>query len=501
MAFGRRMVRALLCNGTEPPGTWLLEFTKAMLGSGELAIGQAEELAERCVAEPSATHSVFDRQGRMQPRAVVRALGRRGNLVDSSSGSNLVAIIVFFVACCAAYLMLATTLVRSALERGAGRVRGKLLIAVHGELSNRTRHVLLAFAPALQDTTVLVLGRPKASLSTLQRQWSKEVGRPVPNLVRPFSVRDGIAAIPATVSSLRDGASVAVRMPWLPGFRSQVAIIYRELLGMVSARWWLREGVSDASIVYGHTGLADTTRLELSQQSSGCRTIHAVHGVSEGANFVGRSSVAVFRCGHDARWHSSLGGYGTCVFFPMARPAFNPGAKGVLTLTNYIHPMNFWFQFDGEQAETLLLSAVNSALNAVPGCDGVREWKPHPVFADQADALRARVVSHARQIRFTPWIGGRDLSRSREFSLVLCTPSSVALDLLSLGIAPILLDWQQIDNETAVARLPFVARNQQELETVISRAISATTREAAYREAWAAIEPAVPLGLNSIIRG
>ena len=500
MARGRRLVRELLCQGLETPGQWLIEFTKAMLGPGELAIGQAEELARQCASGESTSHRLLDRSGRVSLRSVAHALDRRGLKVEGNPRGNLWVIATFLVACCIAYVTLAFTLIRSTVERNKGSVRGKALVAVHGEQSNRTRHVLHAFSPVLAQTTVIVLGRPKLPLSVLQRQWSKETGASIANLLRPFSLRDGVAAIPESFLALRDGATMAARMPWLPDLRGQVGIIYRELLGRASARWWLRNGVRDACIVYGHTGLADTTALELAQQSVGCRTIHAVHGVSDGTNFVGRSSVAVFRCGHDAQWHSRLGGYGKCMFFPGVMPAFSAGSQGVLTLSNYIHPMNLWFQLGGERDEMQLLDVVARALDAVPAIARYYSWRPHPVFAAQPESLRDRVVSHAVQSGFTPWVDGGEIAAARSFSMVLCTPSSVVLDVLAMGAAPILLDLQQVDDEAAVACLPLIARNQQELEGALKKAAIESVRQSVYRDAWAAIMPAAPIDLNSLLR-
>lgn len=501
MASGRRRVRGLLCDGPTPPSSWLLEFCKAMLGSGELALGQAEALAELCATQASKTHRVLDRSGCLQLRTVADAFRRRGLVVVDGPGKQISNMIVFCLAGCAAYLVLVTTLLRSTFERNVAKVKGKALVAVHGELSNRTRHVLLAFTSELKATTVLVLGRPKVSLAKLRQQWAEDLGTPVINLVRPFSVLDGIAALPASVRSLCVGARLARKMPWLPNLGGQTGIIYRELLGQVSSRWWVRSGVRDADVVYGHTGLADTTGLELAQQSVGCRTIHAVHGVSDGTNFVGRSNLAVFRCGHDARWHAALGGYGECVSLPLNMPEFRQPGHGVLTLSNYIHPMNLWFQLDKERGEVELLGAVSGALEASSAQAGARAWRPHPIIIEQLASIRDRVVSEAVSLGFSPWIGGRDISAAADFALVLCTPSSALLDMLALGVSPILLDWQQTDPETAVAQVVDIARSQQELVEIIAESGIAAKREAAYRSAWQAIEPAAPLDLKSLLRG
>src|SRR5690606_10008897 len=138
---------------------------------------------------------------------------------------------------------------------------------------------------------------------------------------------------------------------------------------------------------------ADTTLLELAQQATGQQTWHVVHGVSAGLNFTGRSSVAVFTCAHDARWHERLQGYGRCMHLPVPLPAPVAGASGLLLLTSYAHRMNMECRLSGTRAEEAVLQGVSGAAARLG--EATLQWRPHPALAalDRTDQEALRWVA------------------------------------------------------------------------------------------------------------
>src|SRR5690606_8879585 len=70
-----------------------------------------------------------------------------------------------------------------------GRVAGARLVALHGEVSNRTRHLLDALKAGEPANGVLVLGLPRRSLEALRKDWAPWLGDRDLVLWRPLSLR------------------------------------------------------------------------------------------------------------------------------------------------------------------------------------------------------------------------------------------------------------------------------------------------------------------------
>lgn len=493
---------ARLFNATQtPPSTWQLELTKSLLGEGELALGLAEIIADRCAANSTLPIAMLVPRGLLQLRTVVGAMRERGLVVTSAPFNTVREQVLCLAAATIGLAMMLWTIARCSLERRRAPCDRRIVIAVHGEDSNRTRHVLALLGDGDEKVRVIVLGRPRASLARLRKAWASAWRNDALELERPHDIAAAIAAAPTIRASLVLGTSLISGLPWLPGIAALSGTIYRECMGLVSAQWWQAAPSLGGSIIYGHTGLADTTHLELAQQASGCVTIHAVHGLSDGLNFVGRSNVAVFRCKHDAQWHERLGGYGKCQSVAMAQPAYMHGGGRLLLLSNYLHPMSLWFRMHGARDEIRALDEVSRAVELSSLGWSALVWRPHPVFSVHSVGLRGLVLAAAEHRGFYKWTEAEGSADGSQPAQVVCTPSSVAMDVMMAGSMPLVLDLQGMNPSCAIRRLPFVAVNAAELASCLVTAADPTHGEHAFAAAWRDIGPSGPLDLEALLQG
>lgn len=355
-----------------------------------------------------------------------------------------------------------------------------LVAAMHGEIANRTRHLIAALAAEASDAPILLLGRAQLGRAALRAQLA-EAGVRGP-LVRPFDLFSAVASLPAILRRLGEGRRAVCAAGWHPAARDLAAICFRVALGETHARWAaVHIGSGPRTVVFGHTGVADSHLLERALQAKGARTVHWVHGVSLGLNFVGGSDLAVFQCGSDARWHRKLGGYGRCESLPAPAPAPAPGGEGWLLLSNLVHPMNPDFRRHGVAGEAALLEAVAAAAG-----DARKVWKPHPILASLDPAVRSDIETRAAALGFARWPEAQPLDQARDFAVIVSTPSTVALDVLKFGVLPVLYGGAGLDPSSALAQLPLKAETVDELRSV---ARQASDRAALFQSAWTAVAP------------
>ncbi|MBX3479458.1 MAG: hypothetical protein KF842_03595 [Caulobacter sp.] len=373
-----------------------------------------------------------------------------------------------------------------------------LLAALHGELSNRTRHLIGLLAREAPGTPILLLGRPQLPLPALRQALAKE-GLPGASLVRPFDLAAALAAAPAILRRLNDGARATRQASWRPPPRELAAICFRMMLGETQAAWIRRTlGVGPRTVIFGHTGVADSHLLERALQARGARTIHWVHGVSLGLNFVAGSDLGLFQCGADARWHQALGGYGLAAALPLPAPDQATGGEGWLLLSNLVHPMNPRFRRDGVAGEAALLEQVAAAA-AIAGQTRL-VWKPHPILRTLPAEVRDAIEARAAALGFSRWPHqGGDLARAKDFQLVLSTPSTVAIDMLRLGGLPLIVGGEDLDPMSAIAQFPLRAGTIEEIAAAARRLSDPAERSDLFAQAWAAVAPAAPPTLADIL--
>jgi hypothetical protein len=353
-----------------------------------------------------------------------------------------------------------------------------LVAAMHGEIANRTRHLIAALAAEAPHVPILLLGRPQLARAALRARLA-EAGVRGP-LVRPFDLAAALAALPAIARRLGQGARSVRAADWRPPPRDLAAICFRLALGETHARWAAAHvPAGPRTVVFGHTGVADSHLLERALQAQGAQTVHWVHGVSLGLNFVGGSDLAYLQCGSDARWHAALGGYGATLSLPAEPPTPATGGEGWLVLSNLVHPMNPDFRRHGVAGEAAVLEAVATAAGPAR-----KVWKPHPILATLDPAVRNAIEARAAALGFSRWPEGQPLAQARDFAVVVSTPSTVALDVLKLGVLPILYGGG-LDPDSAIAQLPLKADSAAGLEQAAAR-----LPDVDFAAAWAAIAPA-----------
>jgi hypothetical protein len=373
-----------------------------------------------------------------------------------------------------------------------------VLAALHGEISNRTRLPIAALAAEAPRTPILLLGRLQQPLTALRRALA-ELGLGQAPLVRPFDLAAALGALPAILRRLAEGARVLAAAPWRPAPRELAAICFRMALGETCARWagaHLPPGAR--TVLFGHTGVADSHLLERALQAGGARTVHWVHGVSLGVNFIAGSDLGLFQCASDARWHQALGGYGRTASLAAAPPAAPAGDEGWLVLSNLIHPMNADYRAQGVAGEAALLRAVAAAAR-IAGQRRVT-WKPHPVIATLDPAVKAGIEATARELGIIPWPHGPgDLAQAAAYPVIVATPSTVAIDVLRLGRLPLIYRALVPTPGSAVAQFPLQVWAPEEIAAAAGRLSAPAERDALFQAAWTAVGPGRPATLGDIL--
>lgn len=480
--------------GRRPTG-WALEYFKAMLGPSECSLGAAQILAEDCVngalalpdlpATPESFH------------ATRSALASHGFIVRGLWLQQMVDRILFT---CAALLALLPLMAFVARRRCKTQppASTSLVLALHSEWSNRTRHVLEQLQPAQMPDMIVLLGRSRLTPGAASALWSTKLNHVLPPVYCPVSLRAAAQMLNDLPRIISDGLAEASAQPLRPDFREQVAIAFRVLLGAVSARWWLISGVNAGTVIFGHTGTADTTAIEQAMQESGMQTAHAVHGLATGPNFVGISDLAFFRCGYDARAYESLNCYGACIAQRAPRKMAGRGAGGILLLTNLAHPMNPDFVAQGLEGEFNLLHEVAGAVRLLGDKAGVMLWKPHPVIAQLPIAVAAELRREAAALGYQELPHGPPIiSAAASVRWVLTSPSTVCVDLLSEGVLSLVIDPKGSLLDYSPALFPSAALSAKSIAAALNELDDASIYDSCLLKTIDVVVPAGNLDVHS----
>jgi hypothetical protein len=372
--------------------------------------------------------------------------------------------------------------------------------ALHGEVENRTRPLLDILAAEAPDTPILLLGRPHRSLAAVAALFAGR-GLPKARLFRPWSLGDAVATIGEFLATISAGYRVAAARPGpLPPPAEMVAIVFRLGLGLASRRWAARQGGRAGVVIFGHTGLADTSLLELGLQAAGVRTVHYVHGVSKGWDFTGVSSRAVFQCDSDARWHLALGGYGEATAFRAKPTEPRPEGQGWLLLSNRAHPMDPDYQASGLKAELALLESLAEAADLAGQPRAEVTWRPHPIFAALPAAQKSALLAACERLGLRFWDpSGAGLEAARDYQFVVVSPSTAAIDMLRLGKLPIIFG-RAGNPSSAIAQFPCQAEDARSLAALASELADTARWRVRYGEAWEAVGPGRKPGWTDLIR-
>ncbi|NJM32546.1 MAG: hypothetical protein HC848_06395 [Limnobacter sp.] len=411
---GRILVREQFARLPEPKSVYAMEALKQLLGNGEVVYGAAS-LINAWFEENPRTRSagvLCLSMSKRNCRHVLGLLASQYRHFGKSAWAGLFNALASGLGALggvlAAQVWLFADLCKASVqERDNKSLTGNMAFALQGERANRTLPLLRVLRSAGQEALaapdLLVVGRPKARLAQIRLVFQELLQHNRFRLVRPITLGAAIRAVPATWAAgrvlVRGVKAFGVQMP----VRDWVGACYRMAWGHASAQWWLSQTRTPVTVVFAHTGLADCSLLELAMQKSGTQTVHLVHGVSDGLNFTGVSSLGLFKTGHDAQWHAQLGGYSHTAFFPARRTALQPMAAqegGLLLATNYAHPMNLSFQAHGIRDEKAVLALVKEALPEYFRTENTAQWKPHPVLFNLEDTCKVELQAFAGSLGF-----------------------------------------------------------------------------------------------------
>lgn len=381
------------------------------------------------------------------------------------------------------------------LPDGASR-----LVAAHGEWSTRTRHVLGAVpraAPGIDG--ILLVGRFRQPPGRIAALWREHLETPLPSLIVPLSLRAVATSLARWPQLLTVAWNAASTPRVVRGMRTLVPIAFRLAQGSASACWWSQSGCRAREIVFGISGTADISLLERAMQTGGARTVHAVHGQATGPNFLGHSTIALFRSGHDADAYRASHCYGECTVQPASLPPpASRGERGLLLLTNLAHPMNAGYRGRGPADEIALIHATSAAAAQLGETAHPLVWKPHPSLDRLPDA--ATVRDAARDAGFAEAPATQTLADlAARARWVVCSPSTVALDLLEAGVACLVVDPQGTVAGTAIEAMPQSRCDASAIMAALAGLDEVSDHARRHRECFEAIRPARPLDLAARI--
>ena len=480
---------------------WRLELDKSETAASPDERDQVRAFVTACISDPGKPHVAEAWSGPTFRQAAVLELLARGQPVFGAARLKILQRWRFAAASLIATATLLASAVRASFERSDSLPPGQPWVAIFGDDATRDRLLLraLAMAPGKGPLPVLLVGRPRAGIRAVRHQLQNFQDRSY-LVCRPSGLLSLLGAIPSIMRALGQGVSELDSAVAQPSTKELAGIAFRVFSGYVAAQWQRRHA-SPSAVIYSQTGLADVSLLELEQQRLGATTMHLVHGVSLGRNFIGFSDVAIFQCRHDASWHALMGGYSRCTHAALAPTPHIAEGEGWLLMSNLIHTMNPEYLRRGAAPELELLSAVAACAKSEGMPASEVTWKPHPSFAGQPAAIRSEVLAHVDALGFRHWPQDTGIEHAKRFRVILSTRSTVLLDLLRMGKLGILVDLSTSPTDrTATSLMPLVARDQQQLLSCVGSTARTEFFHAAYLKAWQDIGPGrTDLSLDQIL--
>lgn len=375
----------------------------------------------------------------------------------------------------------------------------KRVVAIHGELSTRTRHVLTAVSCANPPVEgIILLGRLRNHAKQIVCLWANAGYRNLPPIIVPYNSRAFFSALADFFPLWKAGFQASGTAPFPLSLMSSVATCFRVLQGAVMARWWSQQSVArGCEVIFGIDGMADTTLFERAIRREGGSSAHAVHGQLIGPNLFGFADVTYFRSNYDAKMMMDNGGYGQLTYQPADSVAPKRGETGVLLLTNLAHPMNSDFRTYGPIYELEVLTAVAKAANQLGDVAHPLYWKPHPVIESLPVEQASRIRTSALALGWQELPSGTLITEvASTVRWVISTPSTVVVDLLQAGTLSLVVDPRGTLLDTAISVLPVTKCNAEDIANCLNELENSEQFKRCFNETWRTISPSRPLDLT-----
>ena len=333
----------------------------------------------------------------------------------------------------------------------------RTFIALHGEKSNRTGHLLWPHFEAGCDPVYIVLGRFVRSNKQIGRLFDSSCRYPRKTVLRPLSFRSCMKTLSSLPVLMRDGEKALRQTPIRPSLRALCAICFRFILGVTHGHFWSQTGLSPSLVLFGHTGAADTTQLELAMQSCGAQTVHVAHGVSHGWNFAALSDLGLFNSAHDARLAVCFTGYKKTASLSTRHPTLPASPSNALAtwlvLTSYSHPMNPAYIQNGVSADLAMIKQIEALAARSENRPSFILWRPHPAIEKLPNADQQALRQAAHDAGFQPWPANQKYEAIATYDTVFTTPSTAAMDVLRCGINPVLIVAEPLEKDSVYAKM------------------------------------------------
>lgn len=503
---------------------WQLELAANATNADKVAMLAGQELARAALnsdgtAKSFATAIPNDVSGDASLQSLKYELGIAAN------SSNIGNTVLHIVACKLAWLSALWLLLRygGSSPRTLGNfandsISGGTVIALHAEDTTRTRHLRGALAKHLDDHNqrqlLLLLGRPSAGVKAALRALDPKGQLGEIDVRRPMNVRALLRTIPQTIARLANGVSATGAVPFPIPMRERIAMAYRMIQGTAQAQWWQSAvgpsavgpsaaSQSPATALFGHTGTADTSILELAMQSCGAQTIHVVHGTNVGWPFAGLSDAAIFQTSADAQLGATLPAYQRCTYIPATCPPLRAGLGSGdgrwAVLTSYTHLSHPAYHQNGADADIALIQMAAQAAARMGQPPEKILWRPHPHIEVVATAERARLLAAVKAAGFTRWPDSLPYDALGSFSAVMTSPSTVLTDALRVGQPAIVVSLTPLQDDLIYNRPNLLVRDLDGLLSALQGIADPAGASDRLRMAWDAIEPGGPLTIEAIL--
>lgn len=369
-------------------------------------------------------------------------------------------------------------------------------LAVNAEVSNRTRHVLAMDNKVVEHgSPILIIGQVRAKLANITKDFKAQYPERHFDLLRPLDLISVVSSLPKACRHLLYRQADFNKFPFSLSLTERIKINIRFLQGFAHQHWWRHVKLPPNYVIFGHTGLADTTMLEYQMQAESVKTVHYVHGTSHGWNFAGHSDIGFFSSGFDADLATKVKGYKKTTYARTTMPVPKFGGEKWALLTSYSHPMNPVYKKKGVSADIGIMTAVTIALKKQGTEARNILWRPHPIIGQLSDEDRCALYDCANELDITLWPNDLPYSSMRNLSGIITTPSTAVFDCLRFGKVPLVFSTDTIQSDLIYAHLPTLVSSVDELERMILFLNNEEDYRKRFEAIWHIVRPGGKLGL------